>query len=273
MSVIRLNINGKEVTGQSGQTILNVARENGIEIPTLCYDDRMKIYGSCGLCIVEVEGIPKLLRACATEIGQDMVVKTNSEKIKANRKIALELLLTDHTGDCRPPCVLECPGQTDCQGYVGLIANGEYKEALKLIKEQLPLPASIGRVCPHPCEDACRRELKDEPVAIAWHKRFVADIDLQDPEVFIPEIKDPSGKKIAVVGGGPGGLSTAYYLLQEGHEVTVYDMMPEMGGMLKYGIPQYRLPKDVLNQEIDIIEKMGAKMVNNVRIGQDLTLD
>ncbi|SDY80283.1 molybdopterin-dependent oxidoreductase [Tindallia californiensis] len=273
MSVIRLNINGKEVTGQHGQTILQVARANGIEIPTLCYDERMEIYGSCGLCIVEVEGIPKLLRACATEISQDMVIKTNSKTIKANRKIALELLLTDHTGDCRPPCVLECPGKTDCQGYVGLIANGEYKESLKLIKEQLPLPASIGRVCPHPCEDACRRELKDEPVAIAWHKRFVADIDLQDPEVFIPEIKESSGKKVAIVGGGPGGLSTAYYLLQEGHEVTIYDMMPEMGGMLKYGIPQYRLPKDVLNQEIGIIEKMGAQMINNVRIGQDLTLD
>lgn len=273
MSVITLNINGKEVTGQSGQTILQVARESGIEIPTLCYDDRMKIYGSCGLCIVEVEGIPKLLRACATEIGSDMIIKTNTEKLKANRKIALELLLSDHTGDCRPPCVLECPGKTDCQGYVGLIANGEYQEALKLIKEQLPLPASIGRVCPHPCEDACRRELKDEPVAIAWHKRFVADLDLGNPEVFMPEIKPASGKKIAIVGGGPGGLTTAYYLLQEGHDVTIYDMMPEMGGMLKYGIPQYRLPKDILNKEIDIIQKMGAHMINNVRIGKDLTLD
>ena len=273
MSELRLNINGKEVTGRRGQTILDVARENGIEIPTLCYDDRMKIYGSCGLCVVEAEGIPKLLRACATEIGPDMVIKTNTEKLKANRKIALELLLSDHTGDCRPPCILACPGQTDCQGYVGLIANGEFKEALKLIKEQLPLPASIGRVCPHPCEDECRRELKEEPVAIAWHKRFVADLDLQDSDVFMPDMKPASGKSIAVVGGGPGGLSAAYYLLTEGHAVTIYDMMPEMGGMLKYGIPQYRLPKDVLNREIDIIEAMGAKMVNNVRIGEGVTLD
>lgn len=273
MSELRLNINGKEVVGRPGQTILEVARENGISIPTLCYDDRMKIYGSCGLCVVEAEGIPKLLRACATEISPDMVIKTNTEKLKENRKIALELLLSDHTGDCRPPCVLACPGKTDCQGYVGLIANGEHKESLKLIKEQLPLPASIGRVCPHPCEDECRRQLKDEPIAIAWHKRFVADLDLQDPEVFMPEIKPATGKSVAIVGGGPGGLATAYYLLTEGHAVTIYDMMPEMGGMLKYGIPQYRLPKDVLNQEIAVIEKMGAKMVNHVRVGEHITLD
>jgi formate dehydrogenase major subunit len=273
MSEFRLNINGKEVTGRPGQTILQVARENGIEIPTLCYDDRMKIYGSCGLCVVEAEGIPKLLRACATEIAPDMSIKTHTEKLKANRKIALELLLSDHTGDCRPPCVLACPGKTDCQGYVGLIANGEFKESLKLIKEQLPLPASIGRVCPHPCEDECRRQLKDEPISIAWHKRFVADMDLKDPEIFMPDLKPATGKKVGIVGGGPGGLSTAYYLLMEGHEVTIYDMMPEMGGMLKYGIPQYRLPKEVLNQEIGVIEKMGAKMVNNVRIGDDLTLN
>ena len=273
MSEYKLSINGREVTGRPGQTILEVARENGIDIPTLCYDDRMKIYGSCGLCVVEAEGVPKLLRACATEISPDMVIKTNSEVLRANRKIALELLLSDHTGDCRPPCVLACPGKTDCQGYVGLIANGEYKESLKLIKEQLPLPASIGRVCPHPCEDECRRQLKDEPVAIAWHKRFVADLDLQDPDVFMPEIKPPTGKHVSIVGGGPGGLSTAYYLLAEGHRVTIYDMMPEMGGMLKYGIPQYRLPKDVLNQEIDIIAKMGATMINNTRVGEDITLD
>ncbi|SMP68151.1 molybdopterin-dependent oxidoreductase [Anoxynatronum buryatiense] len=273
MSELRLNINGKEVTGRRGQTILEVARENDISIPTLCYDDRMKIYGSCGLCVVEAEGIPKLLRACATEISPDMVIKTNTEKLKANRKIALELLLSDHTGDCRPPCVLACPGKTDCQGYVGLIANGEHKESLKLIKEQLPLPASIGRVCPHPCEDECRRQLKDEPIAIAWHKRFVADLDLQDPEVFMPELKPATGKSVAIVGGGPGGLSTAYYLLTQGHAVTIYDMMPEMGGMLKYGIPQYRLPKEVLNQEIAVIEKMGARMVNNVRVGEHITLD
>ncbi|MGE5631647.1 MAG: NAD(P)-binding protein [Caulobacteraceae bacterium] len=272
MALIRLNIDGKEVTGHRGQTVLEVARENGIEIPTMCYDERVQIYGSCGLCVVEVEGVPKLLRSCATEINDGMVVKTNTEKVRGSRKIALELLLSDHVGDCRPPCVLACPGSTDCQGYVGLIANGEYEEALKLIKEQLPLPASIGRVCPHPCEDACRRQLVEDPVAIAWLKSFVADIDLQKEDAFMPEIKSSTGKKVAVAGGGPGGLTAAYYLLREGHDVTIYDAMPKMGGMLRYGIPQYRLPKEVLDKEIRTIEKMGAKLVNNIKIGKDISL-
>ena len=129
MDKFRLNINGKEVTGVPGQTILEVARENDIFIPTLCYDERTRIYGSCGICMCEVEGNPKLCKACATVIAPGMVVRTNTERVIESRKTNLELLLSNHTGDCRPPCVLACPAHTDCQGYVGLIANGEYEEA------------------------------------------------------------------------------------------------------------------------------------------------
>ncbi len=273
MAEIRLNINGKEVTGYEGQTILEVARANNIEIPTLCYDERVEIYGSCGLCVVEVEGSPKLLRACATQIGQGMIVHTNTERVKGSRKIALELLLSDHVGDCRPPCALACPAHTDCQGYVGLIANGQYKEAVELIKEKLPLPASIGRVCPHPCEDACRRELVEEPVSIAWLKSFVADIDLRANDTFMPDIKPATGKSVAVIGGGPGGLSAAYFLKAAGHNVTIYEAMPKLGGMLRYGIPQYRLPKEILDEEIALIEKIGVKMITNTKIGKDVSFN
>ncbi|WIV13364.1 molybdopterin-dependent oxidoreductase [Proteiniborus sp. MB09-C3] len=273
MSEIRLNINGKEVIGRKGQTVLEIARANDIEIPTLCHDERTKTYGACGLCVVEVEGIPKLLRACATEAANGMVVQTKTEKVKASRKIALELLLSDHVGDCKAPCMMACPGNTDCQGYVGLIANGQYKEALKLIKEQLPLPASIGRVCPHPCEDACRRQLVEEPISIANLKFFVADIDLKDKESYMPDMKPSSGKKVGIIGGGPGGLSAAYYLAADGHDVTIYEAMPKLGGMLRYGIPQYRLPKEILDKEIQLIEQMGVKMITNIRVGKDITLD
>ncbi|MEW9121270.1 MAG: FAD-dependent oxidoreductase [Thermotaleaceae bacterium] len=272
MPYIRLNINGREVKGLKGQTILEVAKENGIEIPTLCYDERVEIYGSCGLCVVEAEGNPKLLRACATEASDGMIIQTHTERVKSSRKMALELLLSDHIGDCKAPCVLACPGNTDCQGYVGLIANGQYREALELIKEQLPLPASIGRICPHPCESACRRQLVEEPISIAWLKSFVADIDLKSEEVFMPEIKPLTGKRVAIIGGGPGGLTAAYYLAKEGHKVAIYEAMPELGGMLRYGIPQYRLPKEVLNKEISIIEKMGVKMLTGIRVGKDVDL-
>ena len=136
MNKIELVIDGQSVTGFPKQTILQVARENGIEIPTLCYDDRLETYGSCGLCVVEIEGNPKIFKSCATEIAQGMVVKTNSDRVKESRKTNLELLMSKHIGDCVAPCKRACPGTTDCQGYVGLIANGEFEEALKLIKEK-----------------------------------------------------------------------------------------------------------------------------------------
>ena len=272
MSEIRLNIDGIEVKGHQGDTILEIAKSYDIEIPTLCFDERMDIYGSCGMCVVEVEGIPKLLRSCATQARDGMVVKTHTNRVVESRKIALELLLSDHVGDCRPPCILACPGQTDCQGYVGLVANGEFEEALKLVKEQLPLPGCIGRVCPHPCEDACRRQLVEEPIAIAWQKRFIADIDMNKENMFIPDLSAPTGKRVAIVGGGPAGLTAAYFLAVKGHDVTIYDMMPQMGGMLRYGIPEYRLPKEVLDKEIGVIEKMGVSLINNSKAGKDFTI-
>ena len=272
MAAIKLIIDGRALTGREGQTILDIARENGVDIPTLCHDPRVETYGACGLCVVECAGNPKLLRACSTMAADGMIISTDTPRVRESRKTTLELLLSDHRGDCRAPCMLACPAQTDCQGYVGLIANGAYKEALELIKEKLPLPASIGRVCPHPCEGACRRKLVEEPISIAALKQFVGDIGLQG-EAYTPEIAPATGKKIAVIGGGPGGLTAAYFLRAQGHAVTIYDAMPLMGGMLRYGIPEYRLPKAVLQQEIDAIAKMGVEMRNNVKIGRDITLD
>lgn len=273
MTKIHLNIDGKEVEGFAGQTILTVAKENGIEIPTLCYDPRLEIFGSCGICVVEAEGSPKLLRACATEIADNMVIHTETARVRESRKTNLELLLTEHSGDCRPPCALACPAQTDCQGYVGLIANGEYEEALKLIKDKIPLPAAIGRVCPHPCEAACRRRLVEESVSILHLKRYAADLDLGKVQPYLPACAPATGKRVTIIGGGPGGLSAAYYLRQQGHEVTVYEAMPRLGGMLYYGIPEYRLPKDVLEREIALIEQLGVTVRLNTKIGRDIPFE
>ena len=273
MNKFRLNIDGKEVLGVPGQTILEVARENDINIPTLCYDERTEIYGACGLCVVEVEGNPKLCKACATQIAPNMVVNTKTDRVIESRKTNLELLISNHRGDCRPPCVLACPAGTDCQGYVGLIANGRYEEAIELIKEKIPLPASIGRVCPHPCETACRRGMVDEPISIAWLKRFAADTDMFGEDPFMPEIAPSTGKNVAIIGGGPYGLSMAYFLRQMGHEITIYEAMPKLGGMLRYGIPEYRLPKEVLDEEIALIERMGVTMIPNTKIGQDISFE
>ena len=143
MKEISVIIDGKKIKVPEGTTVLRASADNGIEIPNLCFDGRVELYGACGLCVVEAEGIPKLLRACSTKLNDGMIIHTESERILRARKTALELLLSDHDGDCKAPCTLACPANTDCQGYVGLIANGEYKEAVKLIKDKIPLPSSI----------------------------------------------------------------------------------------------------------------------------------
>lgn len=166
----------------------------------------------------------------------------------------------------------KCMSSTsDCQGYVGLIANGQYEEAIKLVKDVVALPASIGRVCPHPCETACRCQNVDESIAIADLKRFLGDIDIKNG-TFVPEVKEKTGKKVAVIGSGPAGISCAYFLVRLGHQVCIYESMPHPGGMLRYGIPEYRLPKDILDAEINTLVKMGVEIKCNVKLGEDISI-
>ncbi len=270
--MIKLTINGIECTGEAGQTILDIAAQNGIEIPNLCHNGELKHYAGCGLCVVEAEGSPKLLRACSTVAQDGQVITVDSPRAAKARKITMELLMSDHVGDCKGPCMLNCPAGTECQAYVKQIAQGNDEEAVRIIKEKIPMPSSIGRVCPHPCEKACRREMVEEPISIAYLKYFAAD-RVREAGGYQPAIAPPTGKTVGVIGGGPGGLAAAYYLARKGHKVTVVDAMPKMGGMLRYGIPEYRLPKRIVDAEIAEIAACGVEMQNNVKIGRDITFD
>jgi len=274
MADIKIILNGEEIIVQEGMTILEVAKERGIEIPTLCHDEYLKPYGSCWVCLVEVKGARGFVPSCATKVYDGMDVNTDSKEVREARKMTLELLLSDHYADCTAPCILECPARVDVQGYVALVNDGLYHEAVELIKNRLPFPLSVGRVCPAFCEKECRRQIIDEPIAIRQIKRFAADKDLEDEaHTFIPECKSPTGKRVAIIGAGPAGLTVAYYLAQKGHKCIVYEAMAENGGMLRYGIPEYRLPKEVLDKEIGLIKKIGVEIHNNVRLGKDFTLE
>jgi formate dehydrogenase major subunit len=274
MALVKLEIDGRRVMADGSQTILQVARLHGIQtIPTLCDDPQLEPFASCFVCVVRVKGARSLMPACSTKVLNGMVVDTNSPEVRQSRKAALELLLSDHYADCVGPCQISCPAGIDIQGYIALAAIGKYKDAIALIKDSNPLPSVCGRVCTRPCEvKGCRRTLLDEAVGIDYIKRYISDLDLNSPDVFRPPTAPPNGRRVAVVGAGPAGLSAAYYLAIKGYDVEIFEGQPDPGGMLRYGIPEYRLPKDVLDLEIAQILNLGPKLRTNVTLGRDFTI-
>ncbi len=268
---INILLNGKILKGRPGETILELASRHGIQIPTLCHDPRLVPYASCYLCLVEIEGLRGLQPSCSTTISEGMKISTDNERIRSARKTALNLLVSNHYADCIGPCRATCPAGVDVQGYISFIEKGMYHEAVALIKETNPLPAICGRVCVRPCEVACRRNLLDEghAVGIDYLKRFASDYDLDSPKKWKPVIKPSTGKKVAVIGAGPAGLSCGFFLRKEGHQVDLFEAAPRAGGWLRYGIPEYRLPNDVLQKEVDNITEMGVRIFFNRRFGEN----
>lgn len=268
-------VDGVAVRAEEGDSILIAARKAGIDIPAMCSDSRIKPTGDCGLCVIELDGNSEPVKACETVARAGMQVVTNSDALIAIRRPILNNYLSNHNAYCLPPCSYRCPANIDIPGYLGLIAQKKYVEATALIKEKLPLPQIIGRVCPRPCESVCRRRQIDteQPVAICSLKRFAADRARELNAITQPKPKAPTGKKVAVVGAGPAGLTTAYYLALEGHKVTILEAQEAAGGMLRYGIPPYRLPNQVLDDEVNDILALGVELKCNQRLGRDYMFD
>lgn len=167
------------------------------------------------------------------------------------------------------PCVSLCPARVDIPGYIALVRDGRYSDAIRLIRKDNPFPTTCGFICEHPCEARCRRNMVDDAINIRGLKRVAADFA---GEVEPPACAESTGKKVAVLGGGPCGLSAAYYLQLMGHQTTVYEMLPKLGGMLRYGIPNYRLPKNRLDDDINSILKTGVKVKYGIKVGTDITI-
>jgi len=211
--------------------------------------DKDKCVG-CGICE----------QVCPKEI---MKVQTPSQRI----------LHFNQSIDRLAPCRQTCPAEIDIPKYIAQIREGDYEGAVNTIRERNPLLLACGRVCPHPCEVNCRRAIEDEPVSINQLKRFAADYEMNSGKRLSVPIAPLTGKRIAVVGGGPAGLTCAFFLRRLGHEVTIFEAMSKMGGMLRYGIPEYRLPKKVLDWEIDGILELGVESRCDVRFGTDFDAD
>jgi NADPH-dependent glutamate synthase beta subunit-like oxidoreductase len=261
--MIKLKVNGKEIEADKGLTVLDILKQEGINVPTMCFLDNEEHFPTCMICIVKDQKTDKLIPSCSTRVATGMDIISDDEEVIEARKTGLELLLSDHIGECDAPCQTNCPAFMDIPLMNRLLANGQFDEALKVVKKDIALPAVLGRICPAPCERACRRRNIDEPVSICSLKRYAADHDLEHKDNFMPEIAKTNGKKIGIIGSGPGGLSAAYFLLQKGYACTLYDKNPLPGGALRYAIPDDKLPKEVLDLEINIIKKMGAEFVMN----------
>ena len=233
--------------------------------------------GSCGRAcpfhaIKMVDGLPQVDPHLCTGCGT--CVRTCPKGIIQLHGNFSDLSNVHCHGECTAPCQRTCPAQINIPAYIQAISKGEYEQAVRIIKERNPLPLTCGRVCPHECESACRRNLVDEPVNINHLKRFAADYEMNSGRRIEFATAPPSGKRIAIVGDGPGGLTAAFYLTRLGHKCTIYEKMPKLGGMLRYGIPEYRLPKfDVLDFEIQGIIDMGVEVHMEKAIGTDFTLE
>jgi len=380
--MIKLTIDGKTINAKENQTVLEVAIENGIYIPNLCYHPNLKPLAACRLCIIEIEKMKGFPTACTTIVSEGMIVKTNTGELQKLRKNLIWLILSNYPKEipvstdlkkvvdyvgvneilknytpkernlpiysddplfirdldkcilcgrcvrmcqevrgvgaiglinrgietfvgttknsnlkdsgckfCRAcvevcpsgalvdkeewreenkkeiliPCQHNCPAETDIPRYVRLIAEGRYQDSLAVIRSKFPFPYSLGLVCNHPCEEACSRTDVNEPISVRELKRFVAERDDGSWKKKL-KIAKSTGKKVAIVGAGPSGLTAAWFLKLKGHDVTVFEMLPKPGGMLKAGIPDYRLPPNALESEIKEITNIGVKIKCNTKI-------
>ena len=276
---ITIEVDGRQITGREGQTILELCRDNGIEIPTLCYEPKLPGFGACRMCVVDLAGEDQPPISCSRAAEAGMVVQTQTARIRQLRKTNLELIFSDHNAYCLPPCQNKCPSHIDIPGFLKANTEGNFVESTRIFKRTIPFPSILGRVCPAPCEEHCRRDEVDEAIAIRDSHRYAGDQVLKalgrGQKAPVPfEVQASSGKRVAVIGSGPAGASAAYYLAIAGHEVTIFERDPAPGGMLRYGIPQYRLPKDeVLAGEYESLTDLGIRMVCDRALGRDFTVD
>ncbi len=325
-----LTIDGNRVTVPEGATVLEAARALGIAIPTLCHRDGFAPSTSCMVCVVKDVARGRLIPSCTAPATEGMDIESETDEVRAARRRALELLLSDHPADCLGPCETVCPAHLAIPRMIRAVLAGDVPAAAAIARSALVLPATLGRICPAPCEKACRRGRHDAPVAIRLLHRYAAEADLAAGDSALPERiprggqeiprggqeiprggqeiprggppgppragdsaartgraeneteprrpkedarRAETGKRVAVVGAGPAGLSAAWHLLRAGHAVTVLDEGDAAGGALRQAVDDDRLPPEVLEAEVALIQRLGAAFRLGTRVGRDVSLD
>lgn len=295
-----ISIDGQTISVSPGETVLQASRRLGLDIPTLCYLERCGPLTSCLVCLVKLNG--KLVPSCATVAQPGMVIESETDEVHAARRTALELLFSDHVGDCLSPCHRLCPLLLNIPTMIRQIEARRLDEAIVTVRQALPLAGVLGRLCHHPCEQGCRRGHWDDPAAIRDMERFVTDHDFgflrpsasgtradavalpasanhddtAEPSGraanYLPPRPPSTGKRVAIIGAGPTGLASAYYLCRHGHTVTVVDRRPQAGGSLR-DLPATDLPTEVLDAEIALLTRLGIEFKLGVELGNHVTIE
>jgi ferredoxin len=284
---VAITIDGREVQVAPGTSVLQAARALGLDIPTLCYLEKCGPLNSCLVCLVKING--KLVPSCGTSVQPGMVVESDTVEVHEARRTALELLFSDHVGDCLSPCNRLCPLRLNIPLMLRQIQAGQFGDASVTMRDALPLPGVLGRLCHHPCEQGCRRGTWDDPAAIRDLERFVSDWDhgreaimpekgtpapiSVDQAQYLPPCKPATGKTVAIIGAGPTGLAAAYHLLREGHACIVADRRKVAGGTLRDAPHSQALPGEVLDPEVRQLERLGAQFKLGVSLGIELSID
>lgn len=264
--MIRINLNGQVIEAKAGQTILQVSEACGITIPTLCHLQETKPFTSCMICAVKELKTGRLLPACSARVQDGMMIETDSQEVKLHRKHVIEMLLSEHVGDCEAPCRMTCPAGLNVPLMLRQMIDGRWSDAANTALDVIALPGTIGHICPAPCEKACRRGRYDAPVSICRLERFLAETDFMRRAYVETAPVRISGKRVAIVGAGPAGLAAAYYLARKGHSPTVFDEHAEPGGQLKYRASYTPVPFEILNLEVELIRRLGVEFCMNTRV-------
>jgi ferredoxin len=270
---MKLRINHIEVETEGDLSIVQAARKAGVEIPVMCHKEGYPHFTSCMICMVQEKASGKMLPACSSRALEGMEIETHNDEIRAFRKATLELLLSDHLGDCEAPCQRLCPVHHEVPKMIREIMAHDLEAAIATVRRDMAIPALLERYCNAPCEKGCRRAKHDEGLSIRELTRFVADWDLQRERPYIPPRKSDSGRRFAVIGAGPTGLSAAYHLALEGHKVVLFEKLEQAGGRIQTAFRKELLHDKVMEGELRVLSGLGIELRMKTEIGPVLPIE
>lgn len=270
---MKLKIDNREVEVEAGASIYIAAQKAGVEIPTLCHKPGIEHFTSCMICMVKDKTSGRMLPACSAPAVEGMDVETLNDEIRGFRKSTLELLLSDHVGDCEAPCQRLCTVNLEVPKMIREIMENKLEEAIATVREEMAIPAILERYCNAPCEKGCRRSKYDEGLSIRELTRFVADWDLKREKPHVPARKASTGKRVAVIGAGATGLSAAYHLARAGQACTVFEKGKEAGGRISTEFKKELLHEWVVDGELRVLQTLGVEFRMGIEIGSDIPLE